>query len=772
MRSATLAFLLGVCAFWQLPTYPPPLAWLLPLALLGLALRYSRWRLPGCLAAGLLWAALQAALSLGYALPAALEGRRVIVEGEVAGLPETGVNGRLRLTLRAKRLNDKALGGLFAPKFRLNAYRWRGELPRAGEQWRFETRLRRAHAPLNPGAPDGELWLIEQGLRATGTLSAHGAHRRLQAAPFYAPDRWRESLRDKIATALADRALRGLIVALVLGDDSAVSEAQWRVFRRSGTAHLIVISGSHITLVAGLVFYLARALWRRSERLCLRVPAGVGAALLGGSAAAGYSVLAGFEVPVQRALVMLAVLTWALLSRRRYPLSTSLCLALLAVLLYDSKAVLSAGFWLSFGAVSLIAWLVTGRPPERAWRTALRVQLAVSLGLSPLLLLLFQQASLIAPVANLLAVPWFSLLVLPMALLGTLLIPLSPLIGGMLLRGAESALSWLYAGLTLAAEPSWAVWPLGTASLVSVALGSLGLLILLAPRGWPARGLGAVLLIPMLADALGSAGRPALRLMVLDVGQGLATVVMTERHVLVYDAGWGERDGYSAGARLLAPVLRAQGVRQIDTLIVSHSDADHAGGVQGLLAELPARQVVGSWPGATPCRAGQSWRWDGVEFEIVHPDGGHWRGNNGSCVLRIAMGSELRILLTGDIEKRAERALLGRLGTALQAEVLVAPHHGSAGASSADFVAAVKPQLVIFPVGYRNRFGFPRPAVLERYRLQGAAIARTDFHGAVTVEFSPGKPWELQAWRLQNKRLWRDGPHMSTLPLPGLPVVE
>ena len=756
MRQLALGFVTGVCLLWTLPELP---GMAFGCVILGLGLwlsRYPRWRWLAALALGMVWAGAYAAWSLSFELPAAAENGTHALEATIAELPGLE-RGRLRLVARLESLDGVPLPFWQRARVRLGAANWTGEVPHVGERWRFDARLRRPHAPLNPGADDGERHLFEQGIRATGNLSG-GGHRRLAEASALNPGRWRERLRDRLRSVLGDRAMGPVVVALVLGDDEAVPSQVWDVFRRTGTAHLVAISGSHMTLVAAGLFLVIGRAWRWSARLCLWMPARPVAGLGALVAIVGYSLLAGMSVPVQRALVMLLVLSLALLLRRRLAASTAFCLSLLAVVSFDPRAVLSAGFWLSFGAVALLLWLGSARQRRSGWREAARAQWGISVGLTPLLLLVFQQAPMAGPLANMLALPWFGFVVLPLSLLGTLLLPLWPQAGSGLVNLSAGCLELIYPVLDAMAHWTMAVW-YGHVAFLPVMAATLATAWLLAPIRLPARGLAPLLAIPLLATCWRPASGPALRLTVLDVGQGLAAVVATRQHVLVFDAGYGEPGGYSAGARMVAPYLRAAGWPRIDTLVVSHGDGDHAGGVEGLRASIPVGQILSSVPeryeSGERCQRGARWTWDGVTFEVLHPSGTRWRGNDGSCVLRVRLGESV-ILLTGDIEAPAERQLLANEGEALASTVIVAPHHGSAGSSLPDFVAAVHPRWVVFPVGYRNRFGFPREPVLRRYARQGGEALRTDRDGALEIDFTPGAMPEVHRFRLENRRIWRD----------------
>ncbi|MBI5613022.1 MAG: DNA internalization-related competence protein ComEC/Rec2, partial [Gammaproteobacteria bacterium] len=482
-----------------------------------------------------------------------------------------------------------------------------------------------------------------------------------------------------------------------------------------------------------------------------------------------YAALAGFAIPTQRALVMLAVAMAGILwSRRRSP-SYILAVALLLVLAIDPLAVLAAGFWLSFAAVALILYVIHPGRARATWRERWRawtgMQWAIAVGMLPLMLVLFQQTSVSGPIANLIAIPVIESLVIPLTLLGvTALVALPESIAAGLFLAAAWCLDKLWYVLEALAALDHTQWVQHTPPAWTVACAVVGVVVLLAPRGFPARWVGALWLAPMLWLRPPGPAPGEVWFTLLDVGQGLAAVARTATHTLVYDSGarWSSR--FDAGRAVVAPFLRHAGVARIDTLIVSHAHNDHIGGAASLLEALPVERLLSSVPdllaGAEHCRAGQRWEWDGVRFEILHPPAdAPWRDNNASCVLRIA-DSRGAILLPGDIASTAERALVAASARDLNAEVLVAPHHGSKTSSTAVFVDAVSPRLVLYPVGYRNRHRHPHPAVVERYAWVGAEAHESPRHGAMTVRFGPDGP-ELSGYREQRPRYWWHRPKNS-----------
>ncbi len=776
MRSWTIAFLLGSCLLYSLARLPPLwLPWLLALPLLpGLFWLHLSSRLPGlarptslllAILCGFGWSLWYADDLLGQQLPSALEGEDIVLQGRVVSIP-VGRGQHLAFDLVVERLDDPQLQrllerGEFPARIRLN---WYEPFPAlvAGERWQLQVRLKRPHGMNNPGGGDYEGRLFAVGVRARGYVRRHEANRRI--GPAAGLDRMRQQLRDRLFAELEGEPLAGLLVALAVGERSGISQQQWRVFTATGTNHLMAISGLHIGLVAGLVYWLVLRLWARIPALVLRLAAPRAAAVAALCAAAGYAALAGFAIPTQRALVMVSVAMGALLLDRTVQPSRLLALALLIVLLIDPLAVHSAGFWLSFAAVAIIVYGSSGRlsatsGTRRALLGLVHVQLLVVIGLSPLLLGLFSTVSLSAPLANLLAVPWMSLVVVPLTLLAVLLMLLGLPGSGPLLALAATATEWLWQLLEVLAgwwpNPPWSVpgWVL----LFAIP----AVLWLLAPRGWPLRWLGLLCLLPLLTWRAPIPAHGEAWFTLLDVGQGLAAVVRTREHTLVFDTGPRYPSGFNTGDAVLLPFLRHVGVSRVDRLIVSHGDNDHIGGAEALMQGIVVGEVLSSVPEAfegglaRPCLTGEQWLWDGVSFAILHPpDLSGDRENDASCVLRIEAGGQV-LLLTGDIEVAAETQLLREHGGELRADVMVAPHHGSRTSSSAAFVRAVAPVVVFYPVGYRNRWDFPRPEVLARYLAAGARGYDTASYGALTVRLGQREGLVVESWRQQHERYWQ-----------------
>ena len=646
---------------------------------------------------------------------------------------------------------------------------------RAGERWQMAVRLKAPHGARNPHGFDYELWLWEQGVQATGYVRAGQRDvppRRIEATWRHPVEQARQTVRDAIFDTLAPDitdALRvrlaGVVAALVTGDQRAIDRSDWDVFRATGVAHLMSISGLHITLFAWLAAAVVQALWRRSQRLCLALPA-PSAALIGGVLlAALYALFSGWGVPAQRTVLMLATVSLLRLGGRRWPWPQVWLLACAVVVVPDPWALQQPGFWLSFVAVAVL--FATDTVAVGARRTSvrgrflslLREQWVVTLALTPLGLLLFGQVSLVGLLANVLAIPWVTLVVTPLAFAGVVWAPLWQA-AAWGVQGLAWVLQWLaawpWAQVWVPAAPLWA----GMAGVVGGVLLALRL-------PWQVRALGLPLLLPVLLwqDARPVPGR--FELLAADVGQGNAVLVRTATHTLLYDAGPRYSRVSDAGARVLVPLLRALGER-VDVLMLSHRDSDHTGGAFAVLAQQPQARLTGSIAGdptlqalgpAAPCLAGQRWQWDGVDFELLHPlpdtmgKGPQGQRSNAlSCVLRVVDAHGAAALLAGDIEAAQEQALVAR-GAALQADVLLVPHHGSKTSSSAPFLDAVQPRTALVQAAYRSRFGHPAPEVLQRLRERGIAVVESPRCGAAT--WASAQPDRVGCERQDRMRYWQ-----------------
>ncbi len=748
---------------------------------------------------GIAWAALFAQYYLQHELPPAWEGRDITVIGTVDSLPSYFESGA-RFTFAVEKVLDQDGVSPIVPKrLALAWYQTAGQpLPvqvQPGARWQLTVRLKRPHGNANPHLFDYEAWLLERNLRATGYVRSDQKlalkNQQLQAFVF-SPGNLiqvlRSRLRERILQALPEHRYAGVLVALAVGDQRAIDQSDWEVFNRTGISHLVAISGLHITMIAGMFAAIMAALWRRSfftkAALPLLLPAQKVAALSGALAALCYVLLAGFGIPAQRTLYMLLTVALALWSGRITSVSHVLCVALAVVLLIDPWALLWPGFWLSFCAVGVILYTSVGRSQAVAAEGKSRIarfldalkmagatQYAVTIGLLPLTTLLFGRVSLIGPLANALAIPLVGLVVTPLTLFASVLpAPLST----WLWRGAHALIEQLAVFLNWLSALPFAVWQAALPQPWIFALALLATLWLLAPRGWPLRWLALAGWLPLLLDNGSRPGAGEMWVTALDVGQGMAVLIETADHRLLYDSGPAYSPASDAGSRVIVPYLRARGITGLDALVVSHNHDDHSGGALSIMNSVKVNTVYSSLPLDHPiviaaadhrrCHDGQDWQWGGMKLDMLYPDLDHYsvqeaaqaaskkhNPNTDSCTLKITHGAHA-ILLPGDLETAQERKLVASHAGQLKADVLLAPHHGSGTSSTAAFLAAVDPQIAMFQVGYRNRFRHPQRQVLERYQALGIETLRNDQDGAIMLKF--GASIVADTYREQHRRYW------------------
>ena len=743
------------------------------------------------------------------ALNPSLEGRDINVTGTVLAMPQIGEDAvRFRLDIDSARLDGQSV--TLPPQIMLGWYsgfagRETKKSPaeisdpselmlelqrqpqplRAGERWQMTVRLKAPHGNSNPYGFDYELWLWEQGVQATGYVRAgprDAPPLRLSIDWRHPVERARQSVREAIYRQVDNRQRAGVLAALVVGDQNAIERADWDVFRATGVAHLMSISGLHITMFAWVASLLIGWLWRSSvrltPRLCLALPASSAGALGGLLLAALYALFSGWGVPAQRTIWMLATVVLLRQGSRHWPWQQAWLLAMAVVVMLDPWALLQAGFWLSFVAVGVLFATDSGaestdaqsaeplfhskflpwwlhRPLSSLWRGA-REQWVVTLALTPLSLLLFNQVSLVGLLANAVAIPWVTLVVTPLALVGVIYAPIWDVAAwavGLLAGALQWLAHWPMASVSVAAAPLWC-------ALAGVLGG--GLIALRLPWHW--RLLGVPLLLPVLLWQPARVTPGEFELLGADIGQGNAVLVRTASHSLLYDTGPRFSRESDAGHRVLVPLLRALGER-IDMLVLSHRDSDHTGGAPAVLAMQPQARLLASIEDghelqalrpSTRCVAGQRWAWDGVDFEVLAPAAVDYdvpnKSNAMSCVLRISNGAQTA-LLVGDIEAPQEARLVAGDAPRLKADFLLVPHHGSKTSSSPAFLDAVQPRLALAQAGYRNRFGHPAAGVVARYDERGIRLVRSPACGAATWQSLI--PSEIRCQRQAEPHYWQ-----------------
>lgn len=755
MNFTVLGLFAGIVSVQQWARLPGAWEWL-AIILMAFLFGYRRWRLACYFMLGVIWASVYAGWRLSDRLSDEWQGKDVAVQGYILSLPKHQ-DRRISFDFIVTQAPQGIPG-----KLRLNWYSSKVSV-QAGQRWDMTLRLKKPHGRGNPGGFDYEAWLFAHHIGATGYVRPKPVPRLLEPHATIASNlaRWRQTISDGLDVALPNSDSLGVIKALSIGSQDAISRRQWDLFRATGIVHLMVISGTHISLLAGLVFLGAKRLWVWSGILAISPQ--VAAALTAWTAAVFYTALAGFSIPTQRALLMLTVGLWAIVWQRNTAPMQVLQIALLSVVLFDPLSPLSLGFWLSFAAVALLIYISSGRLGKAGyWREVSKLHLAMALGLSPLLIVFFQQVSVVAPLANWVAVPVVGLLLTPLALSAAFTAVFAPSVASLLLWPADKilqGLSWLLQQM--------AAWTLATVSCqpppwYALMFAGLGVLLLLAPKGMPSRYLGPFLLLPIFFVDVDKPKPGQIWFTLLDIGQGLAAVVQTESHVLVYDTGPKYSQQSDMGEAVVLPFLRHRGINRVDSLVISHGENDHSGGAASVMAGVQVDEVYSSasdWAEQAVgryCKAGQNWQWDGVDFEILSPGNRSFNSeNNNSCVLKVT-AAQHGLLLTGDIESEAEQWLVDRYGTDLASSVLIAPHHGSKTSSHRYFLDRVKPKLVLISAGYLNRFGFPHRLVLSRYRERKIESRTTAEQGAITVKFGSGA-MQVQAWRQRHKRYWMDG---------------
>jgi competence protein ComEC len=793
MVALALGFVLG--AWWlQQQTQLPSLSWLVIMSaiaclLFGIFIRFI-FRYPliknivlfiGAMFLGFTWAALIAQDRLTDALPKSWEQKNITLIGIVASLPESTEDGEHFAFDVEKILTSKAVVPLHISlryyqrsMFAVAPSAEKGNF-HAGERWQLTVRLKRPHTTYNPNGVDYEALSLSENIRAIGNVRKKSTNQKLDDLvwrPKYLIAHMRELVGNRISQALKGKDYAGVIRGLVIGDGSLISAQNWDVYLRTGTNHLMSISGLHITMLSGLVFAVVNLLWRRFPSLVMRLATQKAASVAGLLTALVYAALAGFSVPTQRTLYMLMTVALMLLAGRKIAFPVILSVALLVVVFIDPWAVNAPGFWLSFGAVAVMVYAASGRLATEHWLfEATKAQWAVTIGLLPALVFMFGQFSLISPIANAIAIPIVSFIVVPFAILGSVL-PVDSILlfSHLVLHGCMLILNWL-------AQLPLAIWQQQASPLWAALIGVVGVIVLLLPRGVPLRYFGVFCFFPMIFV---ESERPAvgdMQVTVLDVGQGLSVVIKTAKHTMLYDAGAKYNLQSDAGNRIIVPYLHASGVKHLDAIVVSHDDLDHAGGVPSVLAQMSVDWMLSSLlPTATmfkdtqylkfspkkhyQCYAGQHWQWDEVQFKVLYPELGsydneHVTDNNRSCVIKVSSTSGT-ILLTGDVEKAGEYQMLARDASVLKADVLIAPHHGSKTSSTQDFIQAISPKLVIFTNGYLNRFGHPKSVIVQRYVNQDVQVLRSDYDGAVQLNYKKDRAVKVLKWRKVERRYWHD----------------
>lgn len=762
MLAGTLAFIAGTYCLMQLSCLPS--LWLI--ALLPLLFFFARFffviRIVLFFSIGFCWALFFAHLKMSHVLDAEIENTDVVIKGIVISLPET-YDDYVRFLIDIEEISDLNGQHFTSPGIaRLSWYKYK-TIPAPGEIWQLRAKLKRPYGFMNSGGFDYEAWMLRQDIKATGYVKFDKQNQKTGENNNYFIQKFRYKIARQLKQTI-DKPLLGLVLALSLGDRSQLDVEQWQVLSQTGTSHLIAISGLHLSLIAGFIYFFASFIWSRFYFLTQRIPAPCFASIAAFVGAFIYALLSGFALPAQRALIMIAVFLIARFSVRQVLLSNVICIAAVLVLILDPFAIIAVDFYLSFMAVIFILYISRFRISKHhnlaRW---IRLQCLLSFALCPILIFWFKQIPLYSVLANLIAIPIIGFLVVPLTLISLILLFTLPTIAQSLYELINKINEFHWAYLEFLSQQNNAVIPIASPYLWPLILTITGVLILLMPKGLPARGLGIFFFIPLLFPFNEELKPGEFEFVLLDVGQGLSAVIQTKEHTLVYDTGAQFSERFNIGDAVIKPYLREKGINQISMLLISHGDNDHIGGANAVINNFKVSKILSSVPKNIPeqfpeqksefCSAGQKWRWDGVDFEILHPQNmSLFTGNNASCVLKVFSKSG-SVLLTGDIEKEAEESLIKRYGRALHTDILLVPHHGSKTSSTEVFISTVSPTYAFIPAGYRNRFGFPKKDIIKRYDIDVVKTFISNETGELSAKFRD-KGLQIDEFRTKNRRFW------------------
>ncbi len=718
-----------------------------------------RWRWIGTLLFGVAWACIQGGHALSVRVPADVVGHDVTVIGQVDNLPQRS-NGDLRFDFITDREGNPA--ALANRHLRLGWYRTNVDVE-PGERWKLLVKLRRPRGVLDPGGFDFEELALERRIAATGYVRSPETARKLGTASTIDALRARWSAR--IADAVQSPSSR-FIRALALGDTRYLTESDWETLRATGLNHQVAISGFHVGIVASFGALIAWLIYWLFPSLGLRWPRPQAQPVMALLFGFGYAAMTGFELPTIRTLLMIVAALLARVWRRPTSVPDALALALLAMLIADPLSMLAAGFWLSFAGVAWLLWCLPHDAPRGRMRVFVGGQGIVSLGLLPLTVWFFGQASLVSPLTNLIGIPGFALIVTPLSLIGLAVDLVFPGLGAWILQFAAHAMDALWWVLTQVSRWQGALIWLPEPSALALIMALTGAFWLLLPRGIPGKPLALLLWLPLLWPRIAPIPAGTADLAMIDVGQGLSLLVRTQHHALLFDAGPAFEGGLDLGEAAVVPTMHAFGVRKLDALVISHGDNDHSGGADSVRRGYPValRYAPAGWPKGQdyqPCLKDAAWNWDGVTFRFLHPPQYFpYLKNDSGCVLRIS-GPGWAALLPADIEEVIEERLVREQlvreqPELLRADLLIAPHHGSKTSSTLSFLQAVHPRLALISVGQDNRFGLPNPDVVKRYVAQGIALEDSASDGLVRVRLDATGAHVVERTRERLLRFWHE----------------
>lgn len=727
--------------------------------------------------AGFLWATFVAHSLLSNKIAQELEGKDIVVTGVVSSIPEKFARRtRFELTLNSVSYKNKKYS---APKkIKLT---WYGKAPKIipDDRWQLVVRLKKPFSYQNPGGFDYEAWMFQKEIDAKGYVRNSNLNKRQQSAQsLFSFTRARYLLKRKILD-INKSPYRAIILALLIGDKSELTDSQWRIFRKTGTSHLIAISGLHIGLIAGMVFFISRWLWGFYRNGVEIIPSPKIAAILAIISAVMYSAMAGFSLPTQRALIMLSVIMISILFDVRAQSWNTLAIALFLVLVISPFAVMNPGFWLSYFAVGIIMYFSkTSRKKTNKLTTTLYnwslIQLVIGIGLIPFVLLFFSESSIISPIANFIVVPVFSFIIVPVVFIAGCLLFIWPFMSEILFTIIVFILDKVWIFLEYLSAIGYSTFQINYLTIPAFLFSCLGIILLFLPKKFPGKSLAPIFFLPLVFPEFEAPEFGTAKISLLDVGQGLSVVIQTQHHSLVYDTGPKYSKSFNTGKTVVIPFLKSQGISEIDKIIISHGDNDHIGGIKSIVDSMAVKSILSSVPNKVKskiklksklisskyCNSNKHWSWDGIYFKIIHPHPlSELKKNNASCVLRISTGDtnhEKSILLTGDIEAKAEQEILNNHELNISATILIAPHHGSKTSSTWSFINKIKPDYVLYATGYRNRYHFPADTVSKRYQKLDVLEYSTSNYGTITFRLNAVKIKKPELYRVYHRRFWHN----------------
>jgi len=783
----TIAFLVGIITLsFQSQLWPNEFIYLLVLLTPLLLFQKRIITLLFWFCAGFIWATFVAQQYLSHKIPSELEGEDILVTGVISSIPQKiGRRQKFEFTVNSVFFKNNKYNS--PQKINLS---WYGDAPQLipDDEWQLLVRLKKPFSYQNPGGFDYEAWMFQNRIDAKGYVRKSHLNKIIQSkSSILSFTRARFFLKKEINLQVQS-SYKPIILALLIGDKSEITSEQWQVFRKTGTSHLIAISGLHIGLIAGLVFFLSRWLWAYSRRGVEFIASPKIAAVFAIAAALIYSAMAGFSLPTQRALIMLCVIMFSILFDIRAKSWNTLAIALLLILILSPFAIMNPGFWLSFFAVAIIIYFsnkssiniqeYNGYIKSTLYNWSL-IQVVICIGLTPFVLLFFNESSIVAPIANFVIVPIFSFIIVPAVFVAGCLLFLIPFVSKIIFYLVVTVLNMVWAFLEYLAEFHYSTFQANYLSSLAIVFLMLGILLLFLPKYFPTKILSAIFFLPLFFVKPEKLAFESVQITLLDVGQGLSVVVETHDHVLVYDTGPRFSESFNTGKTVVIPYLQSRGISKIDTMVISHGDNDHIGGVKSIVESITVDKIITSVPKKVKsklksqnrsnlisrCNSENQWHWDGIDFKIIHPlPNSTLKGNNASCVLQISTRPKINgknnqkfsVLLTGDIEAKAENEILELSNINLKSNILIAPHHGSKTSSTQYFIDKIAPDYVLYPVGYRNRYKFPATIVSQRYKKAGVIEYSTSEFGAITFNLTPSYIKKPELYRVTHGRFWHN----------------